>query len=126
MGFKILLDLGNGEPLVVAHEFTDTRVTRVGLTGRSGEAGAMGIAPDQTEAVLTFSYAPNTGVPTLQDLEAMQHPSRTGEEVEAAQAALSGLPTAVNTGSDVFLGEGDLDIDLTSEPDTEPAPQLEI
>lgn len=102
MGFKILVKLNNDEDPVLIHEVTDRRVTRVGLSGRYGEAGAMGIDPDQVECLLVLDYAPMTGVPTLQDLEAMQHPTMSGDEAADAQAELNKLPSAQNTGIDAF------------------------
>lgn len=103
MGFKVLAKNADGE-VVVLHEITDRRVTRVGLVGRTGEAGAMGVPPDQTEVLLTFDYAPANGVPTLQDLEEITHPSNlTGDDVSQRQDALSQLQTSTNTGQDVLL-----------------------
>ncbi len=99
MGFKVLAKLGPDEDPVVIHEITDRRVTRVGLVSSTGETGAAGISPDQTEILLTFDFSSANGVPTLQDLEAISHPSNlTGEEVEERQAKLAELPSATNVG----------------------------
>lgn len=106
MSFKVLVEDQDGTRRVV-HEVTDRRVTRVGLTGAQGEGGAMRIAHDQTEVMLTFEYVIQDGRPTLQDVEAVQTPSRTGEEVQAAIAELATLPTATNTGPDVLLAASD-------------------
>lgn len=98
MSFKVLVDPGDGGPLQVIHEIEDKRVTRIGLSGTSGESGAMGVAPKQTEVLLTFEYAIQDGRPTLDDVEALRDPTLSGEEVKARMANLAELPSNTNSG----------------------------
>lgn len=98
MGFKVLVRDENNNVQVV-HEISDRRVTRVGFSTNEGEGGGILITPHQTEVLLTFDYVHNDGRPNLQDLEAMEHPERTGEEAEAAAARLAKLSSATNTGT---------------------------
>lgn len=106
MSFKVLVEDEDGTRRVV-HEVTDRRVTRVGFSGAQGEGGAMRVAHDQTEVLLTFEYVIQDGRPTLQDVEAMQTPARTGEEAQAAIDELATLPTSTNTGPNVMLAASD-------------------
>lgn len=101
MAFKILVR-DDSDNIQVVHEINDRRVTRVGVSGSSGEVGAMNVAPGVTELLLTFEYAKNDGRPNLVDLEALENPERTGDQADAAVAKLAALPTATNTGPDVI------------------------
>lgn len=103
MSFKVLIDPGDGGPYKVIHEIDDRRVTRVSLQGRSGEAGAMNVTPDQTECLLVFEGVPQDHRVTLQDVEALRNPSMTGDEAQQRAEELRDLPTATNQGTDVLL-----------------------
>lgn len=103
MSFKVLADLGDGQGFQVLAEIADRRVTRVGLRGRTGEAGAMNVVPNQTECVLAFEYAQNDGRPTLTDMDAINHPTLQGHEVEERVDALAELQSSTNTGTDQIL-----------------------
>jgi hypothetical protein len=97
MGYKVFLQIEKDEDPILVHEFTDRRVRRVGLSGESGEAGALGVAPGDTCVTLTFDFASRTGAPTLEDLDAITHPTEmTGDDVAERQANLDSLATATN------------------------------
>lgn len=123
MGYKVFLQLNPDEDPVLVHEITDRRVKRVGLSGTQGEAGALGVAPGDTQVTLSFDYAPASGAPTLEDLEAITHPSeQTGEDVAARRAQLDGLPTATNGSGVESAPESEPGDDEFEGPDADPFP----
>lgn len=102
MSFKVLMRDDNGE-LRVLHEIDDRRITRVGLSTRTGEAAGARIDADQTEVLLTFEWSQNDGRPTIQDVEARDHRPMTGVEVQERIDRLAELPSAQNTGPDTLM-----------------------
>lgn len=103
MGFKLLLNKGDGSAFEVLWETDDERVERVGLVTDKGEGAAIRVDLDQPEVIVTLKTAFMDGRPTLYDVEAMSHPLMTGADVEARNDALGGLPSATNQGDDRLL-----------------------
>lgn len=102
MSFKVLVRDDDGE-LHVLHEINDRRITRIGLSTRNGEAAGARIDHDMTEVLLTFEWVQNDGRPTIQDVEALQHPTMTGDQVQERVDRLNELPSATNSGLNTML-----------------------
>lgn len=103
MSFKLLLADPDGGVPTVLMEVDDRRVERVGLATSRGECGAAKIDPNTTEVLISLEYAHVDGRPTIYDLEAMQHPTLQGNEVQRRMDVLQELPSGTNTGNDSIL-----------------------
>lgn len=103
MGFKVLVDTGDGSPFQVVHEIEDKRVTRVSISTTNGEGGAVHISPDQTEVLLRFDTAIQDGRPNLVDVESHRTRTLTGDEAQERIDDLAELPSATNQGGDPIL-----------------------
>lgn len=131
MSFKLLLADPDGGVPTVLMEVDDRRVERVGLATSRGECGAAKIDPGTTEVLISLEYAHVDGRPTIYDLEAMQHPTLQGNEVQRRMDVLQELPSGTNTGNDSILKgaeaaqattEAEGQTEVEDEEEAEPTP----
>lgn len=121
MSFKVLVRDPDGGEHVIVHEIDDKRVTRVGLVTRTGEAGAAKVDPDMTEVLLEFEYAVQDGRLNLQDIEALDGRTLTGDEALERIDRQAALPSATNSGLDLMLTASQQEAEEAEEA-AEPAP----